>query len=400
MAAKGASKKSKKGGKAKKSSKSAFKKQKDSGGLPDPADEAAARKRNPRAFVNASRGKTIKLNARKAERDQRRMHVPTVEPVNDEPPPFVVLVHGPPGVGKTTLIRCLVRHYTKHSLGEVRGPVTCVSGKTRRLTFIECRQDLNAMIDAAKFADLVLLLIDASFGFEMETFEFLNLLQSHGFPKVMGVLTHLDGFTDAKRLKNTKKILKHRFWAEIYQGAKLFYLSGIKNGRYLDREVLNLARFIAVTKFRPLTWRIAHPYLVADRFEDITAVDKVKANPQCDRDVAVFGYLRGCNLKPGTRMHIAGAGDFAMTAVSGLPDPCPRPETLRRKALNDRQRLLYAPMADLGGLVYDKDAVYIDIPDWKVQFSGHGQPEGEGEAMLGPPLPGLLLSVCKLTMNS
>lgn len=33
------------------------------------------------------------------------------------------------------------------------------------------------MIDAAKFADLVLLLIDASFGFEMETFEFLNLLQ-------------------------------------------------------------------------------------------------------------------------------------------------------------------------------------------------------------------------------
>lgn len=50
-------------------------------------------------------------------------------------------------------------------------------------------------------------------------------------------------------------------------GAKLFYLSGIKNGRYLDREVLNLARFIAVTKFRPMSWRIAHPYLVADRFE-------------------------------------------------------------------------------------------------------------------------------------
>jgi len=41
----------------------------------------------------------------------------------------------------------------------------------------------------------------------------------HGFPKVMGVLTHLDGFRDAKRLKKTKKALKHRFWAEIYQGA-------------------------------------------------------------------------------------------------------------------------------------------------------------------------------------
>jgi hypothetical protein len=38
-------------------------------------------------------------------------------------------------------------------------------------------QDLNAMIDAAKYADLVLLLIDGAFGFEMETFEFLNMLQ-------------------------------------------------------------------------------------------------------------------------------------------------------------------------------------------------------------------------------
>jgi ribosome biogenesis protein BMS1 len=32
-------------------------------------------------------------------------------------------------------------------------------------------------LPAAKYADLVLLLIDGGFGFEMETFEFLNLLQ-------------------------------------------------------------------------------------------------------------------------------------------------------------------------------------------------------------------------------
>jgi len=127
-------------------------------------------------------------------------------------------------------------------------------------------------------ADLVLLLVDGAFGFEMETFEFLNLLQvpamalsargssalaqhdpavggrqarqptpayaaagpppppalgAHrpacpllaaqvaGFPKVMGVLTHLDGFTDPKKLKKTKKALKQRFWTEVYDGAKV-----------------------------------------------------------------------------------------------------------------------------------------------------------------------------------
>ena len=82
-------------------------------------------------------------------------------------------------------------------------------------------QDLHGMIDASKYADLVLLMVDGAFGFEMETFEFLNLLQVQGFPKVMGVLTHLDSFKDVEKLKKTKKALKHRFWAEIYQGGLL-----------------------------------------------------------------------------------------------------------------------------------------------------------------------------------
>nr|Q5VTM2.2 RecName: Full=Arf-GAP with GTPase, ANK repeat and PH domain-containing protein 9; Short=AGAP-9; AltName: Full=Centaurin-gamma-like family member 6 [Homo sapiens] len=90
-------------------------------------------------------------------------------------------------------------------------------GKKRRLTIIECGCDINMMIDLAKVADLVLMLIDASFGFEMEMFEFLNICQAHGFPKILGVLTHLDSFKHNKQLKKTKKRLKHRFWTEVYQ---------------------------------------------------------------------------------------------------------------------------------------------------------------------------------------
>ena len=33
----------------------------------------------------------------------------------------------------------------------------------------------------------------------------------------MGVLTHLDLFTSAKRVRHVKKQLKNRFWTEIYQ---------------------------------------------------------------------------------------------------------------------------------------------------------------------------------------
>ncbi len=53
----------------------------------------------------------------------------------------------------------------------------------------------------------------------------------------------------------------------VTAGAKLFYLSGMKNSNYMKREVLNLARFISVMKFRPLSWRMAHPYLLTDRLE-------------------------------------------------------------------------------------------------------------------------------------
>ena len=40
-------------------------------------------------------------------------------------------------------------------------------GKQRRVQFLECPNDIYGMIDAAKIADLALLLVDGSYGFEM-----------------------------------------------------------------------------------------------------------------------------------------------------------------------------------------------------------------------------------------
>lgn len=81
-------------------------------------------------------------------------------------------------------------------------------------------------------------------------------------PKIMGILTHLDMLKNNKLLKQTKKVLKHRFWTEVYPGAKLFYLSGILHGEYLRNEIERLGRFISVMKFRPLAWQTSHPYIL------------------------------------------------------------------------------------------------------------------------------------------
>ncbi|KAG6732324.1 hypothetical protein I3842_01G172000 [Carya illinoinensis] len=327
------------------------------------------RKQNPKAFAFSSSVKAKRLQSRSVEKEQRRLHVPLIDRSYGEPAPFVVVVHGPPQVGKSLLIKSLVKHYTKHNMSEVRGPITIVSGKQRRLQFVECPNDINGMIDAAKFADLALLLIDGSYGFEMETFEFLNILQVHGFPKVMGVLTHLDKFKDAKKLKKTKQRLKHRFWTEIYDGAKLFYLSGLIHGKYAKREIHNLARFISVMKFHPLSWRASHPYILVDRLEDVTPPEQVRMNKKCDRNITLYGYLRGCNMKKGTKVHIAGVGDYSLAGITGLADPCPLPSAAKKKGLRDKEKLFYAPMSGLGDLLYDKDAVYININDHFVQFS-------------------------------
>jgi ribosome biogenesis protein BMS1 len=40
-------------------------------------------------------------------------------------------------VGKSTLIRSLVKNWTKQNLKETHGPVTVVTGKGRRVTLIE-----------------------------------------------------------------------------------------------------------------------------------------------------------------------------------------------------------------------------------------------------------------------
>jgi ribosome biogenesis protein BMS1 len=101
----------------------------------------------------------------------------------------------------------------------------------------------------------------------------------------------------------------------------------------------------------------------------MTPVESIRLDPLCDRRIALFGYLRGCNLKPGARVHLAGVGDFSLSDVSVLPDPCPLPGSTKRRSLDERERLLYAPMSDVGRLLYDKDAMYVNIADHTVNFS-------------------------------
>lgn len=56
-----------------------------------------------------------------------------------------------------------------------------------------------------------------------------------------------------------------------------------------------------------------------------------------------------------------GCGDSPIHDMCFLPDPCPLPEKLKKRSLVDKERLVYAPFSGVGGIVYDKDAVYVEL---------------------------------------
>jgi len=95
------------------------------------------------------------------------------------------------------------------------------------------------------------------------------------------------------------------------------------------------------------------------------------------------------------QVHVAGVGDYGLAGITSLADPCPLPSAAKKKGLRDKEKLFYAPMSGVGDLLYDKDAVYININDHFVQFS-NGADENGGTASKGslrywfPSLPWLI----------
>lgn len=91
----------------------------------------------------------------------------------------------------------------------------------------------------------------------------------------------------------------------------------------------NLARFVTIQRIKMVSWRTQHSYLVADRFD-------VVETPQDEENnvVSFYGYIRGTFMDKNNRVHLNGLGDFDISAITRVDDPCPI--ELKRK-VKDKQ---------------------------------------------------------------
>ncbi|GAA50346.1 ribosome biogenesis protein BMS1 [Clonorchis sinensis] len=345
---------------------------------------------NVKAFAVQHTTKAARLVQRTLDYQTKKQHLPQSSHVVDASPPMVVALVGPPKSGKTTLLKSLIKHFARQAVNVVKGPLTVVVGKKVRLTFIECGCDINSMLDAAKIADVVLLMVNVRTGLEMYHFEFINMVQVHGMPRVIPVLNHLDTYKDSSSSRAVRRKIKQRLWVDL--NSKIFLLSRFqpkkyptseepanefsKPGDYLIAEVRRLARMIIVKIPRATDWRTSHPYMLIDRLEDITDSTLLSESPHADRTVSMYGWVRGAPLPPALTspgIHIAGLGDFTLADCTRQPDPCPLPNQIAAMAntasstgkpsrhLAERDRKIYAPMSSLGGVLFDRDATYIDL---------------------------------------
>lgn len=59
------------------------------------------------------------------------------------------------------------------------------------------------------------------------------------------------------------------------------------------------------------------------KLHDLMLVDRVLMDNGCNRNIVLYGYLRGCDIKKQSKVHIAGVVDFSLLGVTSLLDLCP-----------------------------------------------------------------------------
>mmetsp|Transcript_12307 Transcript_12307/g.19861 ORF Transcript_12307/g.19861 Transcript_12307/m.19861 type:complete len:678 (+) Transcript_12307:43-2076(+) len=197
------------------------------------------------------------------------------------------------------------------------GPVTFkMHGTKQRATVLTCQRDFISVLDAAKIADLLVVVMRAGSTIDDIGQHLISAVKAQGLPSVLCLLQGLDD-VPAKRRQEVRK-MHAKFIHETFPGdPKLMLLDTPTHARQVMRVVAN-------QRLRSMAWREHRPLILAEHVSFQKAeVDAPDGGSSEFGTLLVSGYVRGGAISANRLVHIPGIGSFQLTQIDGPPDPCP-----------------------------------------------------------------------------
>lgn len=220
----------------------------------------------------------------------------------DSSPPLVSII-GPTGSGKTTFLNSVMLHYWK----TVRSCVglTLIKARNRKYAFYECKNDIERIIDAIKVSDVIVFVVDLSAGLQKDTFEAINMMNSHGVPRFCFALTNCDRAVSTKTLSKIEDRLQREFSFSVkfFHMRKTAETESAHPGCYEDVE--GFVRHLETMRYRAVEWKCLHPYIIVDRIHNGMG----------------YGYVRGGPIDMKLEAHVPGFGDVDIQDIKVCKDP-------------------------------------------------------------------------------
>ncbi|KAM7486922.1 hypothetical protein LguiA_002931 [Lonicera macranthoides] len=233
------------------------------------------------------------------------------------PPRVIVLFGLSASVDLSSLAEDILSLLSPEKSGAV--PTVASSEYKLRATVLKAPHgDLLACMEMAKVADLIAFVAsgnssceDGSPDYYIDSFgsQCLSVFRSLGLPSTVVLIRNLPN--DVKKRHDSKKTCTSTLTSEFPEDCK-FYPADTKD---------ELHKFMWLFKEQRLTiphWRNQRPYLMALKVH-LVADD-------CNSDkctLVLTGYLRAHSLSVNQLVHVSGVGDFQLSKIELLQDPCP-----------------------------------------------------------------------------
>eukprot|EP01107_Rhizomastix_libera_P017544 TRINITY_DN847_c3_g1_i1.p1 TRINITY_DN847_c3_g1~~TRINITY_DN847_c3_g1_i1.p1 ORF type:complete len:797 (-),score=279.95 TRINITY_DN847_c3_g1_i1:47-2437(-) len=198
-------------------------------------------------------------------------------------------------------------------------PITVFSQQHKqRITFMNVRSTIDAILDAAKAAEQVVFVVSSEIAFDgPDTEEFqamtdhrlltLACLLAQGSPAPTVCIRGLSKLAPKKQTE-AKNSIAEQFGQHYSEAPKVLPLDD-------SQEAVLALRHLCVSKTHIPTWRQGIPTVLVDNITTSETNGIKKTN--------LSGYLRGGSMDVNGLVHLTGIGSFQISEILGAIDPCP-----------------------------------------------------------------------------